>query len=111
MKTPTTTRKHAQRKPSPTAAPAPTPPTPVDPRDAVIKALQGDRGPLMVTIAGNMVTSKVQVIDNSEGEADMKILVDWLATARDYLQNKLLQLAEARGRAAAANQAPTGTPE
>jgi len=101
------TRKHASRKAAKPTAP---PTAPADPRHAVIKALQADTGPLIITIAGNMVNGKVQVIDNSTSPTDVAVLMEWLDSARGYLQGKLLQAAEARGRAAAATQAPGGQP-
>jgi len=73
-------------------------------------ALAADVGPLAITITGNLVTGKVQVLDNSETELHLRILMEWLDSARGYLQGKLLQAAEARGRAAAAATPPPAPP-
>lgn len=99
-------RTHTQRKPAATTPSKPAATPPPDPRDAVISALQADKGPLTITISGNLVTRRVQIIDNSESEADLRVLMEWLESARNYLQGKLLAAAEARGRAAGA-AAPT----
>jgi len=102
----TTKRQHASRK---AAGPAD---KPVDPRDTVIQALQADVGPLAITITGNLVTRRVQVIDNAESEAHLSILLEWLDSARDYLNGKLLKAAEARGRATAGQgSAPADSPK
>jgi len=96
-------------KPSRKSHPVPPdPPAPADPRDAVMQALQADAGPLMITIAGNLVNRRVQVTDNAESEAQIVMLMEWLDSARGYLQGKLLKAAEARGRAAGQTAAPAG---
>jgi hypothetical protein len=107
-------RIHAARK----TAPKPVPPAPasidsqapVDPRDATLAALKADTGPLVITIAGNLVSGMVQVVENSNSAKDVAVLMEWLDSARGYLQAKLLQAAEARGRAAAAATPPPVPP-